>query len=72
MRKALSRALGAVAGPAGTLARAAGQALPGLAGLGLVAYGAWLWWPPAGFIAAGALLLADRVWEQARAGREAP
>jgi hypothetical protein len=29
----------------------------GLAGAGLVAYGAWLVFPPAGFIVAGVLLL---------------
>lgn len=46
---------------AGRAARAAVRALPGLLGLLLVAYGCWLAWAPAGFIAAGALLLADRV-----------
>lgn len=29
-----------------------------VAGLGLVAYGAWLAWQPAGFMVAGVLLLA--------------
>ena len=29
----------------------------GLAGVGLFAFGAWLAWPPAGFMAAGALLM---------------
>lgn len=72
MRKALSRVGRAAAEPAGRLFRVVGQALPGMAGLALVAYGAWLWWPPAGFIAAGTLLLADRIWEQSRPGREAP
>ncbi|YCK35163.1 hypothetical protein ACNF49_14070 [Actinomadura sp. ATCC 39365] len=70
MRSALSRVAGVVAELAGAMLRTVGQVLPGLAGLGLVSYGAWLWWRPAGFIAAGVLLLADRVWEQARAGRE--
>lgn len=32
--------------------------LAGLAGAGLVAYGAWLVYAPAGFITAGTLLLA--------------
>jgi hypothetical protein len=32
--------------------------LAGLAGAGLVAYGAWLVFPPAGFITGGVLLLA--------------
>lgn len=31
-----------------------------LAGTGLIGYGAWLWWPPAGFMAAGALMVV--VW----------
>jgi hypothetical protein len=30
----------------------------GLAGVGLISYGAWLVYPPAGFIIAGAMLLA--------------
>ena len=31
-----------------------------LVGTGLIGYGAWLWWPPAGFIATGSLMVA--VW----------
>ncbi len=31
--------------------------LAGLCGVGLVSYGAWLIYPPAGFIAAGILLI---------------
>ncbi|MFF3643385.1 hypothetical protein [Streptomyces sp. NPDC002564] len=50
-----------VAGAVGLAVGALGRALPGLAGLGLVAYGAWLAWPPAGFVAAGLLILADQV-----------
>jgi hypothetical protein len=72
MGRALSRLAAKAAAPIGVLVRLAGQVLPGLVGLALIAYGAWLWWPPAGFMAAGVLLLADRAWEQARAGREAP
>lgn len=37
----------------------------GLLGASLIAYGAWLVYPPAGFIVAGALLLAG-VWLTAR------
>lgn len=33
----------------------------GLAGVGLLSYGAWLAWPPAGFMVAGALILAGVV-----------
>lgn len=67
----------AAAGAAGTLARGllqASRAVPGLAGAGLVAYGAWLAWPPAGFISAGALVLADvvatRVADRTKKGGE--
>lgn len=45
-------------------ARAIGAAIPalvrdvvGLAGVGLVSYGAWLTYPPAGFITGGVLLI---------------
>lgn len=58
-----------VAGPAGAAARWLLQALPGLAGLVLVSVGAWMAWPPAGFISAGVLLLVDRAWEQVRTSR---
>lgn len=51
----------AAAGAAGVVTASLLRALPGLAGLGLVAYGAWLAWPPAGFLAAGVLILADVV-----------
>jgi hypothetical protein len=50
-----------------TLARPAGllwRALPSLLAVLLLSYGAWLAWPPAGFMLAGALLLADRVHDQ--------
>ncbi|MGW0795183.1 hypothetical protein [Streptomyces sp. NPDC002692] len=50
-----------LAGAAGLVVGMAWRAFPGLAGLGLVAYGAWLAWPPAGFLAAGVLVLADQV-----------
>lgn len=37
------------------------RAAAALGGAGLVAYGAWLAWPPAGFLVGGALLIAG-VW----------
>lgn len=46
---------------AGALARVGLRAAPGLLGLALVAYGAGLVYRPAGFIAAGLLVLADVV-----------
>jgi len=49
----------AAAGTAGIVTAGLLRALPGLVGLGLVAYGAWLAWPPAGFLSAGTLILAD-------------
>jgi hypothetical protein len=61
--------VGAAAGLAGAAVRLLLSVAPGLAGLLLVAYGAWLAWPPAGFIAAGVLLLVDRAWEQVRGDR---
>ena len=48
---------------------ALGRALPSLAGLGLVSYGAWLAWEPAGFLAAGGLVLADQVDDRVASGR---
>jgi hypothetical protein len=46
--------------------------LVGLAGTGLVAYGAWLAYAPAGFIAAGVLLLAGVLLDaRARAAPDA-
>jgi hypothetical protein len=33
--------------------------LAGLSGVGLVSYGAWMIYPPAGFITAGILLIAS-------------
>ncbi|MFD7774268.1 hypothetical protein [Streptomyces sp. NPDC059753] len=51
----------AFAGAVGMAVGALWRALPGLAGLGLISYGAWLAWPPAGFLSAGALVLADQV-----------
>lgn len=57
---------------AGNCAAAAGhtvRAAPGLAGLGLLSYGAWLAWEPAGFMAAGVLVLADVVADRIGSGQ---
>ncbi|MBB2914865.1 hypothetical protein FHS43_006177 [Streptosporangium becharense] len=61
-----------LAGAAGTALRWLATVLPGLAGLALMAYGAWLAWPPAGWMTAGGLLLVDRAWEQIRTDRSEP
>lgn len=58
-----------LAGPVGAVVNVALTAGPGLLGLGLVAYGAWLAWPPAGPMVAGALLLADRAYIRIRSER---
>lgn len=71
MRKALWRVLSAAAEPAGGALRTLWRVLPGVAGVGLLAYGAWLAWPPAGFMLAGFMLVVDRAWEQVRADRGA-
>ncbi|MGV9536570.1 hypothetical protein ACWEU6_21780 [Streptosporangium sandarakinum] len=65
----MSRLADWAAAPAGTAARWLLQVLPGLVGVVLVAYGAWLAWRPAGWMAAGMLLLVDRAWAQVRADR---
>jgi hypothetical protein len=67
--KGLRKLATASAAPLGNAVRLLVQVLPGLIGVALVAFGAWLAWPPAGFITAGVLLLADRAWEQIRADR---
>ena len=54
------------AAAAGVAVRVVLRALPGLLGLLLLSVGAWLAWPPAGPMVAGALLIADRVWTTAR------
>ena len=41
----------------------------GLLGLGLVSYGAWLIYPPAGFITAGVILVAAAMLHALGAGR---
>lgn len=61
--------LAGLAGAAGWTVGALGRALPGLAGLGLVSYGAWLAWQPAGFVMAGVLILADQVADRLSSGR---
>jgi hypothetical protein len=52
------RALAAGAGHALRLVALSGRYLPGLAGAGVLSFGAWLAWAPAGFVVAGLLLLA--------------
>ncbi len=59
-----------LATPAGVLTRFASSSGPGLVGLGLASYGAWLAWPPAGYLTAGSLILADRAYERVKGGRE--
>lgn len=59
-----------VAGPAGTIVRVIATAGPGLLGLGLLSYGAWLAWHPAGPMVAGALILADLAYMRLRGGQE--
>lgn len=58
-----------LAGPAGTAVGALWRALPGLLALGLLSFGAWLAWPPAGFLTAGGLLLADQVADRVTSRR---
>lgn len=50
-----------LAGAAGLVVGAVWRALPSVVGLGLVSYGAWLAWRPAGFLTAGVLVLVDQV-----------
>lgn len=42
-------------------------AVPVFAGVGLLSFGAWLAWRPAGFMVAGALILADQVADRVSA-----
>ena len=57
-----------LAGAAGVVVGVLWRSLPGLAGLGLVSYGAWLAWRPAGFLVAGVLVLADQVADRLSGG----
>lgn len=69
-RARVGRGVAAVASRAAAAATAAWRGLlacQALAGLLLVAYGAWSAWPPAGFIVGGLGLLADRAAEEIRA-----
>jgi hypothetical protein len=70
MRSRLRRLVTLCAGPAGTAVRFAIDHGPGLAGLGLLSYGAWIAWAPAGPMVAGVLILADQAHEKASGGRE--
>jgi hypothetical protein len=58
-----------LAAPAGAAAGTLWRALPVLLGWVLVSVGAWLAWPPAGFLTAGALLLADQIADRRTARR---
>lgn len=74
MRRHLQELLGRTAAAAGRVVfvgRAAGRYVPGWAGAGLVSWGAWLAWHPAGLIVAGGFLLAlDALIPSNRAGGE--
>jgi hypothetical protein len=59
-----ARLLLALAAPAARL----WLALPGLLGLLLLSYGAWMAYPAAGFIVPGVLLLADKIATERKAG----
>lgn len=64
------RALLLLAAPtAGAALRYLAAAAPAGVGVLLLSYGAWLAYPPAGFIVAGLVLLADRI---ATARQQAP
>jgi hypothetical protein len=57
-----------LAGAAGVVVGALWRVLPVLAGVGLVSYGAWQAWRPAGFLTAGVLMLADQVADRLSSG----
>ncbi len=57
MRRAATLLIGGIAAAAPALARD----LAAVGGSGLISYGAWLAYPPAGYIALGALLLAASI-----------
>jgi hypothetical protein len=60
-----------LADAAGVAVGAVWRALPALLGVGLVSFGAWLAWPPGGFMTAGVLVLADLVADRV-AGKGRP
>lgn len=70
MRSRLHLLAAALAKPAGTAVRFALDAGPGLLGLALLSYGAWMAWNPAGPMVAGALILADLAYARLSGGRE--
>lgn len=45
------------------------RAVCGIGGIGLLAYGAWLHYPPLGFMVGGALLAADAILSGVKAKR---
>lgn len=64
--------LAGVAGSGLRFALSSAAMLRGLAGLLLLAFGAWLAWPPAGFMVLGAGLLADRIADERRPRERRP
>lgn len=61
VRAGLGRRMAAVALALAVPAAHVVRALPGVIGLLLLSAGAWMAYPPAGFIVPGALLLADKI-----------
>lgn len=55
----------------GAAVRIALTAAPALIGLGALAFGAWLAWPPAGFMIGGLVVLADVCWSRREPRRPA-
>lgn len=67
----LARLWYSLASAAGHVVRIGLAAAPALLGLGLLAYGAWLAWPPAGFMIGGLVVLSDVVWSRREPRRPA-
>jgi hypothetical protein len=58
MLKSVSKGIAALCAASAKAAPTVARDLVGLGGAGLISYGAWLMYPPAGFIVAGVLILA--------------
>ena len=52
--------------------RAVVRALPGLGGLGSLAYGLWLWHHWVAFVVVGVVVLADAAWSRSQATHPSP
>lgn len=63
MRRAAAIVIGTLAAAAPALVRD----IAAVAGAGLVSYGAWLAYPPAGFVCLGVMLLAASILSERRA-----